>query len=49
MIGATKAIKTLIGAATTISYLAVPAYSQSFGKRGVGGVRSSGRNASEGG
>lgn len=36
MIGATEAIKTLIVAATTISCLAVPAYSQGFGKRGVG-------------
>jgi hypothetical protein len=36
MIGGTKTIKTLIIAATTISCLAVPAYSQGFGKRGGG-------------
>src|SRR5260370_28399104 len=39
MIGATKAIKTLVVAATIISSLTLPAYSQGLNKRpGSGGV-----------
>jgi hypothetical protein len=34
MIGGTKAIKILITAATVISWLTLPAYSQAFAKRG---------------
>jgi hypothetical protein len=37
MIGRTKAIKTLIGAAMVISALSLPAYSQGYGKKGGGG------------
>jgi hypothetical protein len=37
MIGRTKVIKTLIAAATLISWLTLPAYPQGFGKRGGGG------------
>jgi hypothetical protein len=36
MIGATEASKILIVAATVISALAFPAYSQNFGKKGGG-------------
>jgi hypothetical protein len=36
MIGGTKAIKTLVGVATIISWLTLPAYPQAFGKKGGG-------------
>jgi hypothetical protein len=36
MIGGTKAIKTLIVAATVISWYTLPAYPQAFGKKGGG-------------
>jgi hypothetical protein len=36
MIGRTKAIKTLVVAGTVISWLTLPAYPQSFGKKGGG-------------
>jgi hypothetical protein len=36
MIGATRAIKTLITAATIISWLVLPACPQAFGKKGGG-------------
>jgi hypothetical protein len=38
MIGATKAIRTLIGVATVISSLTLPAYSQGFSKGGGPGA-----------
>ncbi len=37
MIGGTKAIRTLIVAATVISLLTLPAYPQGFSKRGASG------------
>jgi hypothetical protein len=36
MIGGTKAIKTLIAAATVLSWLTLPAYSQAWGKKNGG-------------
>jgi len=36
MVGVTKSIKALIAAATVISWLASPAYSQGLGKKGGG-------------
>ena len=36
MVGRTKAIRTLAAAASVVSSLTLPAYSQGFGKRGGG-------------